>query len=325
MAAPVEPRFVLADVGGTLARFAFLEKAGRPGDPVEVATGDHESFEAALAAFLDAAGVQPPLAGIAVCAAGPLRDDGSIRLTNCPWIVDPDSVSQSTGTGRPIVVNDFAAIARALPHLEECDRQWLGGGPGQAGALLAVLGPGTGLGVAGLVSDGEGGWCPIDGEGGHVSLTPANAREWQVIEQLIDRFGHASAERAISGPGLANLYAALSAVDGEDAPTPESTEIAARAFAGTDRRAAETVGLFTAWLGSLAGDLALTLGARGGVYVAGGIVHAWGDRFDEKHFRARFEAKGRYREWLAKVPAWRIVHPQPGLLGLARLARNRCS
>ena len=188
----------------------------------------------------------------------------------------------------------------------------------------AVIAPGTGLGVSGLVPTSTGDFVVVEGEGGHRTLSAQSPREWAVVSALTERFGHASAERALSGPGIEAIRRALAAIDGvRRDPDRTAAEIAADAHAGADPIAEETVAMFTAFLGTVAGDVALTLGARGGMYIAGGIVPGWGERFDAASFVDRFRAKGRLRDYLATVPIHVVTHPYPGLLGVENvLARQ---
>jgi glucokinase len=230
-------------------------------------------------------------------------------------------LKQSLSLSQCLVLNDFAAIAAALPALTAGDVRQIGGGVAVAGAPMAVLGPGTGLGVASLIRSAAGHAVLVDGEGGHVSLPALNAREFAVIDWLQKRFCHASAERAISGPGLVSLYRAICAVDGKSAADLKPAQVSAHALPGdvTDRHDAckEALYLFAAFLGSVAGNLALTLGARGGVYIGGGIVPRLGLAFDALPFRERFEDKGRFRGYLQNIPTCVITAPAPALYGAA--------
>ena len=236
-------------------------------------------------------------------------------MTNHPWSFSVAELQRVLGVGRLRVRNDFEAMAAALPTLGDAGRRQVGGGSPQAGAALAVLGPGTGLGVGGLAAAVGGRYAPIAGEGGHVTLAATTPREAAVLAWLGVRFGHASAERALSGPGLVNLHAALCAIDGQPALTLQPADVVRGALGGRDPVCHEALQLFAAFLGNVAGNLALTLGARGGVYVGGGIVPQLGAAFDASPFRARFEAKGRFRGYLEQVPTWVITAPTPALQG----------
>ena len=188
----------------------------------------------------------------------------------------------------------------------------------------AVIAPGTGLGVSGLVPTATGDFAAVEGEGGHRTLAAQDAREWRIVTALAERFGHASAERALSGPGIEAIWGALASFEGVRCDrSPSAAEIARDAFARTDPIAEETIAAFTGFLAAVAGDLALTLGARGGVYIAGGIVPGWGERFDAARFLDRFRAKGRFRDYLRAIPVYVVTHPYPGLAGVERLLTGR--
>ncbi len=195
----------------------------------------------------------------------------------------------------------------------------VGQGTAVARSPLGLIGPGTGLGVSGLLpADGGRSAIPINGEGGYVTLAGTTPLEDAVIARLRERFGHASAERAVSGPGLVNLHTALCELDGAAAEALDAAAISARAQAG-DARAVQAVELFFAFLGTVAGNLALSLGARGGMYIGGGIVPRLGDRIDASAFRERFEAKGRFRDYLRGIPTFVVqASTSPALLGAAR-------
>ena len=252
-----------------------------------------------------------------LAVAGPVSRN-SVRLTNRGWLVDGAAIGRALGIGRVLVVNDFAAQSWALPSLAGDDLHPLGGGAAAEGAPLAVVGPGTGLGIGAFLPPGQ----VLVTEGGHASIATHDAREAAVVEWLRTQHGHVSAERVLSGQGIENLHAGLAAVDGVAAEALEAAEITRRALAGEDRRAVEVLDMFCAMLGSVAGDLALLYGAKGGIYVAGGICPRFPEYLAASRFRARFEAKGRFQEWLAAVPAWLVMRPDPAMVGLAAIARG---
>jgi glucokinase len=343
------PRLV-ADVGGTHARFALAAADGAP--PAQertLACADFPSLSAAAAAYLAAAG-NPPVREACIAVAGPVTGD-RIEFTNRAWSFSIAETRAALRLERLVVVNDFEAQARALPLLSATELRQVGGGAPVADAPRVVLGPGTGLGVAALVKAG-GRWIPIPGEGGHVALSPMDPREAAVLAHLWRRWDHVSAERLVSGPGLQLLWETLRALDGQPPrPAPPPEEITHRALSmgsdptlatlaqrgqtpgsdpsveapGSDPNvqapgsdpSAEALAMFCALLGTVAANLALTLGARGGVYLGGGIVPALGPWFDASPFRARFERKGRFSDYLAAIPAWVITAPNPALRGAA--------
>jgi len=312
---------LLGDVGGTNARWAWQAAPGAALTPVQVlACGDYPTIEACLRAFLAAHGLPTPRAvafGIATAVTG-----DAVQMTNHPWRFSIEALAASIGTERLVVLNDFEALAHAVPVLPGSELIDVGRGKAVAGANLAVIGPGTGLGVSGLVADGHGDWRVIVGEGGHVTLPAATAREASLLAVLRERFGHVSAERALSGPGLVNLYEAICTLDGESPAALEPADVLARAVANgvpADPQCAEALNTFAALLGNAAGNLALTLGARGGVFIGGGIVPRLGARFAALPFRERFESKGRFRGYLETIPTRVIVADAPALLGAARV------
>jgi len=326
MTTPRPPR-LLGDIGGTNARFAWQAGDGAPlQDIAALATADHASVGAAITHYLAATGRSaPPWCAIGI--ANPITGD-RVQMTNSHWSFSIAALQAELGFERLLVINDFTALALALPDLQPSDLRQLGGGAAVPDSAIALVGPGTGLGVSGLLPGARpGAWVPLQGEGGHVTLAAANDREEAVLGVLRERFGHASAERAVSGMGLEALHAALTTLDAPaSAPaalpavaTLPAAEITARALAGSDARCAEAVALFCGFLGSVAGNLALTLGARGGVYIGGGIVPRLGALFEGSAFRERFEAKGRFRAYLAQIPVF-VIHANvsPALLGAAR-------
>lgn len=316
----VFPR-LLGDVGGTNARWAWQVAPGAPLTHVRsLRASEHATIADCIAAYLRQHDLPTPREvgfGIATAVTG-----DQVSMTNHAWSFSIDALRETLGTDRVRVLNDFEALAHAVPALGAGDLRPVGGGQAAPDAALAVIGPGTGLGVSGLVPDGRGGWRVIVGEGGHATLAPTNAREDALLAVLRERFGHVSAERALSGPGLVNLYDAACALDGRAPAALEPSQVLERAFdhpgAPGQAQCAEAVTTFGALLGSVAGNLALTLGARGGVYIGGGIPPRLGERFAQLPFRARFEDKGRFRAYLEAIPTWVITAESPALLGAAR-------
>ena len=332
-------RSLAIDLGGTHIRFRL---AGDRHAPVHVIEADGvASFGHALAQWRERAGVRERLDTVAIAAAGPVAGD-RVRVTNLDWTLDARAIEDSCGVERCLLVNDVVAVAWALPALGDSDVRGLrpvgpdrgaeDGTPGldtriaDRSAARAVIAPGTGLGVSGLIPSGAGGFVAIAGEGGHRTLAPHGPREWEIVAALAKRFGHASAERALSGPGIEATWRAIASL--HDIPCGRgrtAAELAQDAFERRDPIAEEAIATFTGLLGSVAGDLALTLGARGGVYIAGGIVPAWGERFDAARFLDRFHAKGRFREYLSTIPVYVVTHPHPGLAGVESLLALRRS
>ena len=217
------------------------------------------------------------------------------------------------------MVNDFEAVALALPHLTDADRLQVGPGMPRPGYPVAVLGPGTGLGVSTLVYH-DGGWKPLRSEGGHVTMPATDDDEAAVLSHLRRRFGHVSAERVLCGTGLVNLYEALSAVAGTGPSLgTDPAAITEAALAGQDATASQALEMFCGMLGTVAGNLGLTVGSHGGVFVAGGIIPRFADFFAASAFRRRFEDKGRLSTFVKSMPTYLITHPIPAFVGLTAL------
>lgn len=304
---------MLADLGATNARFALL-KAGKI-DCIDVLkVSDYPSIGAAISAYLERVKPAKPPRRAAFAIACPVHED-QVEMTNHAWSFSKSALQDQLGLDRLTLINDFAAVALGVPHLEPMDCRQIGGGQAAPNQTIGVIGPGTGLGVSGLVPGRER-WTALDAEGGHVTMPAVNEREMTVITRLQQRFSHVSAERVLSGMGLTNLYETLAAIDGVDIRAREPHEVTEGAMSDADPYCREAVDMFCAMLGTIAGNLALTLGAFGGIYVAGGIVPKLGPVFMQSQFRTRFEAKGRFRDYLSEIPTMVVTHPYPAFLGL---------
>lgn len=255
----------------------------------------------------------------AIAIANPVTGD-QIRMTNHHWAFSQAAVQAEFGLTHLRLLNDFTALALALPDLPASELRQVGGGVGDPDKAIALLGAGTGLGVSGLVPNGAGGWVPLEGEGGHVTLPAVDARERLVMDGLTRLYGRASAERLCSGQGLVDAFSLLCEADGVALSGLSSpAAVTDAALKARQPQALEALNMLCAVLGSVAGNLALTLGARGGVYIGGGIVPRLGGWFDTSPFRQRFEAKGRFQGYLKDIPVWVITSEQsPALLGAAR-------
>lgn len=310
---------LIGDLGGTNLRLALTDGEGLRSESV-FKTAEHPGFEAALDVFLETIpGPERPRSAI-VAVAGPVSGD-RIRLTNCPWQFSRDAVRERFGWNRFGLMNDFAAVAAALPHFDEDHLDAVQTGIEVARTPKLVLGPGTGLGVGVAVPAGES-WHVLDGEGGHATLAASDEKEAELIGLLRRRLGHVSAEDVLSGPGLVNLFAAIAERAGLDLEPATGEEVVERLDREGCPAAHEALDRFASFLGTVAGNAALTAGARGGVYLAGGVLQNLGERFRTDLFRAAFNAKGRMSGYLETVPVYRITHPEPGLFGLQALARG---
>lgn len=316
---PAAPRGarVLADVGGTNARFAWQAHPGAALEDEQTLPCDgHPSLASALQAWLAGAGRAVP-AEACIAIANPVCGD-RVVMTNHHWSFSIEALRAALGLHRLRVINDFTALALALPGLHADERRQLGGRAARPDAAMALIGPGTGLGVSGLLPDGRGAWVPLQGEGGHATLAATTPREQAVLALLARRHGHVSAERAVSGPGLVDLHRAVCALAQAPAPEHSAADITERALAGIDAACEEALMLFCGFLGCAAGNLALTLGAQGGVFLGGGIVPRLGPALERSPLRERFERKGRFQAYLADIPLYVITATgAPALRGAA--------
>ena len=309
--------WLVGDVGATNARFGLVSRRGELLHTRTMPVENHPAIEDAIAAYLGERGALPMPRQGAIAIASAITGD-RIAMTNHPWSFSIAALQARLGFERLEVINDFTAVALALPHLAAADRLPVGGGTPVSGAPLGVLGPGSGLGVSGLLPCGSG-WAALTGEGGHATMAPATDRESAAIDRMRRHFDHISAERVLSGPGLVNLYNTLAGLDGVPSRGYTAAQITDPALGAADPLCAEATNMFCAMLGTIAGNLALTLGARGGVYIAGGIVPRLGARFADSLFRERFEAKGRFRDYLAAIPTYVITNQLPAFVGCAAL------
>jgi glucokinase len=307
---------LLGDIGATNARFALFAN-GVLGAVTSFEVAKFARFADVIAIFLKDRCREFRVKRALLAIAGPVKGERSV-LTNSSWVIDTPEL-RATFKLEARIFNDFEAVALSLPWLTPTDLAPIGGGNPAAGAPKAVVGPGSGLGVACLIPRSE---KPvvISSEGGHATLAATCEREDRIIGQLRQRFGHVSAERAVSGMGLENIYQAIAALDGVDIPSRSAAEITKSALRSESQVAREALHVFCAFLGSFAGNVALTFGARGGVYVAGGISPRILDFLVRSQFRNRFEAKGRFQSYLETLPSYVITHPAAAFVGLKSLA-----
>jgi glucokinase len=316
---------LVADVGGTNVRFGLVLGHNAPvSDISTLRCADFASLEDAANSYLDRIAAEqrgrlkPQEAAFAL--ATQVNGD-MIRMTNSAWVISRQQVERGLGLQRLHLLNDFEALALALPGLARDEMALFGDNTPNPGLPMAVIGPGTGLGVAACFPWGRS-WRALAGEGGHVTLSAADDFEGEVLRVARHRFDHVSAERLLSGIGLPVLLAAIAEVRGERTEELAAAEITRRALIERDPLCIATLDTFCAMLGTFAGNVALTFGARGGLFVAGGIAQKLGDFLLHSRFRARFEAKGRFRRYLAPLAVALITAPHIGLSGAARSIEN---
>ena len=309
---------LIADIGATNARFALV-RDGALHDAQILKCADYPTIVDAVRAYLAPIGARDVRAA-SFAIAGPVVGD-RFTMTNHPWDFSIEQTRLDLGLNHFTLMNDFKAIALAVPHLRDGDLREIGRAkPGQKNhadhSPISIIGPGTGLGVASLVW-GENGYVPVPGEGGHVTMPAKTQREFDVFQTLHNKYHHISAERVCSGKGLVNIYNALRILDGRnDLPDRTPEDISQCALDKSCSVCVESLNMMIAFLGSIAGNLALTLGAFGGVYIAGGICAQLGEAFFQSRFREEFESKGRFQSYLEPIPTWLITHPMIAFVGL---------
>lgn len=322
------PLALLADVGGTNARFALADLSGaHPLHVDSVRSFEVAAFPSLAAAaehYLQGFASDRARVGTGVFALAGRIDGDAARITNHTWTISLAATRQSLGLARLRLVNDFAAQAMAISLLGPEDLAVIGDVPWQPSKATArtygVLGPGTGLGVGALIVR-EGCTFALETEGGHVSFAPGNDEESHLLERMQERFGRVSNERFVCGAGLVNIHRALCEMAGDEPPELQPQDVTAGAVGG-DARCRHAVEVFCGVFGAIAGDLALTLGAWDGIFLTGGLVPKLLDELYASSFRRRFEAKGRFASSMGSVPTVAVLHPHAGLLGAAAFARQ---
>ena len=318
---------LLADVGGTNARFALEVAAGQIGQVEVLPCADYPSLAAALKAYLAlpqivaAGGAAVRHAVIAI--ANPVAGD-FLSMTNHHWSFSIRAMREECGFATLDVVNDFTALARAVPMLSSEEKHQVGAGTARPNTAIGLIGAGTGLGVSGLIPS-NGGWIALQSEGGHVSFAPFNEVEVAILQFAWREFEHVSAERLISGDGLELIYRALADRAGVPDEQLPAAEITRRALAGESQLCDDVIETFCCMLGTVAANGAVTLGALGGIYIGGGIVPRLGARFDRSGFRARFERKGRFASYVSQVPTFVITAKYPACLGTSAILSEKLS
>jgi glucokinase len=311
---------LIGDIGGTNARFALLVDANA--EPRQFPTVQTAAFanidDAIQSAILDQTSIRPRSAVLAL--AGPIDGD-EIPLTNCAWVVRPLEMLRRLGLEDIVLLNDFEAQALAVVALGEEHMERIGPGTPESAAGRIVLGPGTGLGVAGLVH-ARGTWIPVPGEGGHMDMGPRTQRDFEVFPHLETIEGRISGEQMLCGRGLVNIYRAIAAADRKTASFSTPAEITAAGLDGSDPISQEALAMFVVGLGRLAGDLALVFMSRGGVYLTGGIAQKIVPALKHPRFRAAFEDKAPHSALLRAMPVYVITHPLAAVMGLAAYART---
>lgn len=312
---------LVGDIGGTNARFALVRSGETTPEAVKVlACRDYDNLDSAIGDYFRRVGIAEVQGACLAVAATPASGT-QVRMTNNHWCFDSEEVRSQFGWGVFKVINDFTAMALGIPHVDPGKLIRVCGGPGDARRPRLVIGPGTGLGVSGLVPS-RNGWIALMAEGGHVDFAPTDDTEMAVLTILKARFGRVSVERILCGQGLLNLYQAHAGIQNVTAPLDTPEKITAAALDDSDPLARQTLWHFCEILGRVAGNAALTLGSTGGVYLCGGILPHFIDFFLESPFQKGFEDKGRMRPMLEATPVYIVTEGYTGLLGAAEALIN---
>jgi len=312
--------YIVADIGGTNARFGLVTNSDPQAAKLLIEhqqkypSNQFENIEQATQHYIDSLNGQK-LSGACLAVAGPITGD-NVRLTNLNWAFSINDVKRTLGLQKLKVLNDFAAYAFATPHVKAKHLLSLNEGQSISGCPIAIVGPGTGFGVAALVPQSNR-WNVLPTEGGHITLAAKTPLQSSVIKALSHEFSHISVERVLSGPGLRNLHKAMAKVEGIEALPLRSSEISSNALNDPDSLEFRTLRLFCAWLGQVCGDLALTLGARGGIYLGGGVLLKFTEFLLESEFMNCFFAKGQMQEYLHQMPVKLVTEGNSALLGAA--------
>ncbi len=312
---------IVGDIGGTNARFATVKPGSTELQDIEVLPcSDYPNLDGAFADYVsrhDLQGVKEA----SIAFACPVHTD-TIKMTNNHWVFSKTAVKKSLGLEVFKCINDFTAMALGVPHIAADQLVRVGGGEGDPHRPRLVIGPGTGLGVSGLVKSANA-WIPMSTEGGHVDFAPTNELEIKVLQYLLAKYKRVSVERLLCGEGLVNTYRALAAINGQEVKFGSPAGITHAAFEDQDELSLETMRLFCKVFGQVCGNAALTIGALGGVYVCGGIIPRFIDFFVASEFRQQFDAKGRMQGYMEAIPAFVVKEKFTGLLGAAEAVTNQ--
>jgi len=311
-----DSHFLVADIGGTNARFALADQAKCLHSSQVLPCEEFASMDSAIRHFLSQVG-DPEIQDAVIAIATPIVGD-QVKMTNHHWAFSIEATRQLLGYRTLLVVNDFAALATSLPFLGKEGISRLDQSGIIREGVKAVIGPGTGLGIAGLIPQPYG-WHPLPTEGGHVDFAQNDELEIEILRLLWREYPHVSPERLVSGPGIALLYQTMRTIDGLSASTVTPVEVVERAISGSCTTATRTLKVFSGMLGSVAGNAALMLNSVGGLYIGGGVISKLGPSFDPLVFRTRFVAKGRFEKYLEAIPNYLIVSEHPAFIGAVEM------
>lgn len=311
---------LVADIGGTNIRLGYFQGDDIAGELKVYQCADYPSLSAVVTAYIEESSLTGKRLNACFAIACPVEND-LISMTNLPWEFSKSELKKELGLNKLLFINDYTAIAHAVPYLTDDQKVKIGEGEVAANKPISICGPGTGLGVANVVNVG-GSWQALGGEGGHVDFAPVDALEIEILAFLHKKYDHVSYEQLLSGLGLEQIYQALNYINDKGLPLLSAKEISQKALSQECELCEQALARFCMILGSFAGNLALTLASFGGVYIAGGIVPRFIEYFRNSEFRSRFESKGRFVSFNQVIPTFVITESQPGLLGASAYIRQ---
>lgn len=316
-----QPMFnLVADIGGTNIRLGIARANGEVNEITVYQCREFDSLKAVVEHYLTENYIADSRINACFAIACPVEND-LIQMTNLPWQFSKSELKEQLNLNKLLVINDYTAIAYAVPYLSDDQKVQIGHGKAQKGKPISICGPGTGLGVANVVPVAEK-WVALSGEGGHVDFAPIDRTEVKIFEYLNEKYAHVSYEQLLSGLGIEQIYQALVAIHNVELPKLSAKEISEMALSNDCSICRQTLEQFCKILGSFAGNLALTLASFGGVYIAGGIVPRFVEFFNQSEFRSRFESKGRLSQFNQNIPTFVITESQPGILGASAYLRQ---
>ncbi|MDT0602079.1 glucokinase [Thalassotalea castellviae] len=311
---------LVADIGGTNIRLGTFEHGAAVTALKVYQCGNYQSLSEVIRTYIDEENLAEKTINACLAIACPVEND-LISMTNLPWTFSQKALKEELSLNKLLLINDYTAIAHAVPYLNKEQKVQIGGGEVVDGKPISICGPGTGLGVANVVPLAEGQWQALGGEGGHVDFAPIDQTEIKILEYLLNQYQHVSYEQLLSGLGLEQIYQALNHIEQAEQPILSAQDISEKALSNTCQLCEKTLAQFCKILGSFAGNLSLTLASFGGVYIAGGIVPRFIDYLKQSEFRSRFESKGRIT-FNQTIPTFVITESQPGILGASAYLRQ---
>jgi glucokinase len=311
---------LVADIGGTNIRIGTFEHESEVTALKVYQCGNYQSLSEVINTYLAEENLAGKTINACLAIACPVEND-LISMTNLPWEFSQSVLKQELSLNKLLLINDYTAIAHAVPYLNDQQKIQIGDGEVVPGKPISICGPGTGLGVANVIPLAEQQWQALGGEGGHIDFAPVDITEIKILEFLLQKYQHVSYEQLLSGLGLEQIYQALNYIEKANKPNLTAKDISDKALSNSCQLCEKSLAQFCKILGSFAGNLGLTLASFGGVYIAGGIVPRFIDYLKQSEFRSRFESKGRIT-FNQTIPTFVITESQPGILGASAYLRQ---